>query len=72
MYKTDREIKIKNYINNYLAELQRHFDVSDKKMRFILYEVYKDMSTIPKIKKFIKKYMSMVKSFCKKKFKKDY
>ena len=67
MYETDKETKIKNYINNYLIELQRHFDISDNKMRFILYKVYKDKGFSSKIKKLIKKYMSMVKSFCKSK-----
>ncbi len=67
MYETDKEIKIKNYINNYLAELQRHFDIPDRKMRCILYKVYKDKGISSKIKKLIKKYMSMVKSFCKSK-----
>ncbi len=67
MYETEKETKIKNYITNYLLELQRHFDMSDKMMRIILYKVYREKRPISKIKKFIKKYMSMVKSFYKNK-----
>ena len=61
---TDKELKIKQYIINYLHELQRHFDMSDKKMRLILYKVYKESNSVSTIKLFIKKYISMIKSFC--------
>ena len=63
MCETDKEIKVKEYINNYLNELKRHFDLSDKKMRSILYNIYKDTNSISKIRSSVKKYMSMVKSF---------
>jgi len=63
MCETDKEIKVKEYINNYLNELKRHFDLSDKKMRSILYNIYKDTNSISKIRSSLKKYMSMVKSF---------
>lgn len=52
------EIKVKEYINKYIKELQRHFDVSDKNMRQILYKVYKELSPL----NFIKTWVSMVKS----------
>ena len=69
MYDTDKEIKVKEYINNYLTELKRHFDISDKKMSSILYGVYKDTTVLSKFKSFIKKHISMVKSFYKDKLK---
>ena len=47
------EIKVKEYINKYIKELQRHFDVSDKKMRLILFKVYKDLSPLNMIKSWI-------------------
>jgi len=65
MYETEKELKVKTYINNYLEELKRHFDMSDKKMRYIIYKIYKERSPIYKIKFFIKKYMSMIKSLYK-------
>ncbi len=67
MYETEKETKIKEYINNYLSELQRQFDVSDKCMRLLLFSVYKQKSPISKMKLLAKKYMSMVKSFYKNK-----
>ncbi len=54
-----QEIKVKEYINKYIKELQRHFEVPDKKMRLLLYEVYKDL----KPDGFIKIFKSMVESF---------
>ena len=63
MRDTSKEIKVREYIINYLLELQRHFDISDKRMRSILFKVYRDLSSMPKLGNFIKKYMSMVKSF---------
>ena len=65
MYNTEKENKIKAYINSYLGEIQRHFDVSDKKMRLILYELYKDKSLVFEINLFIKNTISMIKSFYK-------
>ena len=61
------DIKIKEYLNNYLKELQRHFDVSDRKMRIILYKIYKDLSPFNIIKKFMKNKISMLKSVYKRK-----
>ena len=69
MRETDKEIKDKEYINNYLNELKRHFDMPDKKMRSILYNIYKDTSSISKGRLLIKKYMSMLKSFYRKQLK---
>ncbi len=69
MCNKNNDLKVREYINNYLSELQRHFDVSDKKMRNIIYEIYKESGSIPKFKRFIKKYISMVKSFYKNKIK---
>ena len=40
---TYKELRVKEYIKKYIKELQRHFDVSDKKMRLILFKVYKDL-----------------------------
>ncbi|MBR6298120.1 MAG: hypothetical protein IKR34_02630, partial [Candidatus Gastranaerophilales bacterium] len=47
------DYKIKNYINMYIKELQRHFDVSDKKMTSILYDVYCDLNPSGFIKKIL-------------------
>lgn len=59
---TLEERKIKEYIKCYVKELQRHFDMPDKKMRSILYKVYKTMPPVS----FIKKLIYMLKSFCSK------
>ena len=48
-----KETRVKEYINKYIKELQRHFDMPDKKMRTILYSVYKDLSPINLIKTWI-------------------
>ena len=69
MQEADKEIKVKEYINNYLNELKRHFDMPDNKMRSILYNIYKDKSSISKGKLLIKKYISMIKSFYRKQLK---
>ena len=50
---TFKEARIKENINKYIQELQRHFDVSDKKMRSILYKVYQDLSPFNLIKNWI-------------------
>ena len=55
---TFKEARIKEYINKYIQELQRHFDVSDSKMRSILYKVYQDLSPF----NLIKNWISMLKS----------
>ena len=63
MFDIDKETKVKEYIKNYLTELKRHFDIPDKKMRSILYCIYKDTNAMSKFRNFIKKHISMVKSF---------
>ena len=55
---TYKENRVKEYINKYIKELQRHFDLPDNKMRMILYKVYKELSPFS----FIKTWISMVKS----------
>ena len=48
-----KEARVKEYINKYIKELQRHFDMSDKKMRSIIYKVYQDLSPFNLIKSWI-------------------
>ncbi len=55
------ELKVQEYIKKYVKELQRHFDMSDSKIRSALYRVYKELAPI----NFIKKWIYMLKSFCK-------
>ena len=55
---TYKEKRVKEYINKYIKELQRHFDMSDYKMRLILYRVYKELSPF----NFIKTWIYMLKS----------
>ena len=50
---TYKELRVKEYIKKYIKELQRHFDMSDKKMRLILFKVYKDLSPLNMIKSWI-------------------
>lgn len=57
------ESKVKEYINKYIKELQRHFDMPDKKMRIILYRIYKELSPI----NCVKNWLYMLKSVCRKK-----
>ena len=38
------DIKIKEYMNKYIQELKRHFDVSDKRMRSLVYEIYSELA----------------------------
>lgn len=65
---TFEEIKVQEYIKKYVKELQRHFDMSDNKIRMVLYRVYKELAPWS----FIKKTVYMVKSFYNNiKFKKD-
>ena len=59
------EAKVKEYMNKYIKELQRHFDVSDYDMRSIIFCIYKELSPF----NFIKKWISMVKSKCIEKLK---
>ncbi len=61
----EKDIKVKEYINKYVKELQRHFEVPDKHMRFLLKEVYKDLAP----QNFINILISMIKSFCNAKIK---
>ena len=69
MYKYYREnpeeIKVREYICKYIKELQRHFDMPDKKMRLILYQVYKDLGPF----NFVKNWFCMIKSSCMDKIK---
>ena len=60
------EKKVREYISKYIKELQRHFDMSDRKMRIILYKVYKDLSPLAFLGVFMKNWFSMLKSFCNK------
>jgi len=55
---TYKELRVKEYINKYIKELQRHFDMPDKKMRSIIYKVYQDLSPF----NLIKSWIYMVKS----------
>ena len=50
---TYKELRVKEYINKYIKELQRHFDVPDNRMRLIIYKVYKDLSPFNLIKSWI-------------------
>ena len=60
-----KELRVKEYMKKYIKELQRHFDVSDKKMRLILYKVYKDLSPL----NIIKSWICVIKSKCEEIFK---
>ncbi len=60
------ERKVKEYINRYLKELQRHFDMSDSRIRTIIFSIYKDLSPYNFIKLYIKKQLDMLKSLYKK------
>jgi len=62
------ENKAKEYIYKYLKELQRHFDLPDKKMRRILLRIYKDTSEFSLFIKQMKKKLSHAKiQICKNK-----
>lgn len=67
---TPDEKKVREYIAKYLKELQRHFDVPDRKMRLIVYKIYKDLTPLSLIAliylAFVKKIKSMVKSLYRK------
>lgn len=60
------DLKVKEYINKYIKELQRHFDVSDSRMRNILLKVYNDLSPFQFVKTFVKKSLGMLKSLYRK------
>lgn len=62
--------KVQEYIFKYIKELQRHFDMSDKKMSIILHKVYKDL-TPSFLRIYIKKIQSVLKSFYSGKIKRD-
>ncbi len=61
------DLKVKEYMDKYIKELQRHFDMSDNRMRIILYKIYKELSPFGFIKTFFKNQISVLKSFCSKK-----
>lgn len=63
---TDKETKAKEYILSYIKELQRHFDLSNKSMRNILQQLYKEEGMLYSFLRIIKKKVSMVKLFNKK------
>ena len=48
-----KELRVKEYIVKYIKELQRHFDMPDKKMRLIIYKVYQDLRPLNLIKSWI-------------------
>ena len=56
----DDEVKIKEYLNGYIKELQRHFNIPERRIRVILYKIYKELRPI----NFVQRFLSMVKSFC--------
>ena len=63
----EKENKIKFYIDCYIKELQRHFDISDRRMKIILFKVYKKMNE----RKFLKEFFSKIKISMLKSFKKE-
>ena len=52
------ERKVKEYIDKYIKELQRHFDMPDNKMRSIIYKIYRELCPI----NFMKNWLDMLKS----------
>ena len=64
--KDEKELKAIEYLKNYIKEIQRHFDFSDRKMRLILLKVYHDMHPFNIFKKIIKNPISVI-SFYKNK-----
>ena len=50
---TYKELRVKEYIKKYIKELQRHFDMPDKKMCLIIYKVYQDLRPLNLIKTWI-------------------
>ncbi len=66
-----QELKVREYMNKYIKELQRHFDMSDRRMRVILYRIYKETGPLNFITTLIKTRLSMLKSKYKKHFSLD-
>ena len=62
------DLKVKEYMDKYIKELQRHFDVSDKRMRTILHQVYQEFSPYNFLKNFLKNQITMIKSLYNQKF----
>ena len=58
--KNEKDLKVIEYLKNYIRELQRHFDMSDRKMRIIILKVYRDMHPFSILKKIIKNPISMI------------
>lgn len=50
--------RVKEYISCYLKELQRHFDITDKKMRTLIYQIYQELKPL----NFFKKNIYVLKS----------
>ena len=69
--KNHSEPKVKEYLYKYIKELQRHFDMSDRRMRVILYRIYKETGPLNFITTLIKTKLSMLKSKYKKHFSLD-
>lgn len=65
--KNPEDLKVKEYMDKYIKELQRHFDMPDKRMRNIIHEIYREFSPFSFIKTFFKNQINMLKSFCSKK-----
>jgi len=63
------ELKIKEYILKYIKELQRHFDLPDKRIKIIIRSIYHDLSFFSKIKIIVKKKFEVLKSLIIKKIK---
>ena len=62
------DLKVKEYMDKYIKELQRHFDVPDRRMRLILYKIYKEYSPYNFFKNFLKNQLDMIKSLYSQKF----
>lgn len=62
------DLKVKEYMDKYIKELQRHFDVPDRRMRLILYKIYKEFSPCNFFKNFLKNQLDMIKSLYNQRF----
>jgi len=69
-HKLQKEKKVQEYINKYLREIQRHFDMPDSELRLILHRIYKELSPYHFIKIMMKNKLDMLKSFYQKIFRK--
>ena len=58
---TFTDYKIKDYLNKYLKELQRHFNITDKKMKKLLLDVYHDLKPFSFVKKILYAKMQVTK-----------